>query len=452
MMLQATERRDRPMATVKITHLTEPGELFRHYPGQTEPQPCVLVLDLEDGDLSADFNPRVGAGSTRDVHFGVKQWIPIPCLTAECANRLLEEVAPIAQRILDGATVDYHNGDKHGFLNDAAAAAFEELAERCEAENFTPQETVGEWPVADWFAEGDESTIDDLDITVDTTDEELAAKAAGEVESARTAGEAGYNLLDLDNTIAYLTGLRDGLREEVRTELDEIVEQADELEAKRDEKICQIRAWGDSFRHIGKRAGISHTEVKRIVDEAAADAQKKVDLQDLVRQAVIDAVTGFTVTLRRPSDWNAPSSDWNWSEAATDQWIEQAGGAGLFPQVVSTEVDNDDRQAAIVEVKGIHFVLEVREDDIRAVERDPLERYHVIEIDGTQFVTGYTDVAPDFRGLSLCFDGVEEEQPADLDAAARYISEKTGTPVRMVEDDRLSAASGQNCWVPAAIA
>ena len=44
--------------TVKIISVENDTELFCHYARQSEPQRCFIALDLEDGQLWADYNAR----------------------------------------------------------------------------------------------------------------------------------------------------------------------------------------------------------------------------------------------------------------------------------------------------------------------------------------------------------------------------------------------------------
>src|SRR5689334_13481078 len=109
-------------------HEGDPAALHCHYPTQNDPQPCCLILDLEDGDLTATYNPNIDGGvTTREWNGIVRSW-SIPCLTAASANRLIDDVAPIAQRILDGATVEWDGSNHVGRLNADASEAAEELA------------------------------------------------------------------------------------------------------------------------------------------------------------------------------------------------------------------------------------------------------------------------------------------------------------------------------------
>jgi hypothetical protein len=77
----------------------------------------------------------------------------------------------------------------------------------------------------------------------------------------------------------------------------------------------------------------------------------------------------ITATIHRPSNDELYGSDWNWADEATKAWDRAARAAGLPVNIVSFEVPDVTRDAAIVEVDGAEYVLQVRDDEVRAVER-----------------------------------------------------------------------------------
>lgn len=251
---------------VTITRVTEPDELFCKYPGQFNVQPVYLELDTRTGKLSCSYNPNAGGGTTFDHFHRLILSTGIPCLTADAANALMDEVAPLAQRVIDGADEEWNGNNNVGVFTDDAMQAWEEIEHICDAwsADEDPSLTVSWWDVSDWFSEGDESTISSLGITADTTDEQLDAIATEQVEIARTNSVAGYAILDHDATVAYITELRDRLRQDARDELEEVAEQIAEMEARRDAGIRRLAAWGDSSRAIGAIVDLSHTRVQQI--------------------------------------------------------------------------------------------------------------------------------------------------------------------------------------------
>jgi hypothetical protein len=248
------------MTTVKITPMTEEDELFCHYSGQYNIQDAVLTLDLEDGELTAQYNPEIGTGIPASVYHGRTRWIPLPGpLTNEAANALLEEAAPLAQRILDGSDIDW-DGNNHVATLDADAHQAEEDLVELAGSYDDPSYLIGEVEAADWFSEGDEPA----GVTADSTDDELATIGAREAAAARTCG-AGVTIVA--GMVAYLTALRQEKREKVYAELARVRDQFAEIGERRDALVAQVRGWGvDSLRDIGEMAGLSHTHIKRLTE------------------------------------------------------------------------------------------------------------------------------------------------------------------------------------------
>jgi hypothetical protein len=93
----------------------DPLSLYAHYDGQQEPQPVYVSIDTRDGELTIDYDGTVGNGTTEAIYRGLVRCINVPVIpTAEAANRLLADVAPLAQAWLDAMASD---GD-HTCLSD----------------------------------------------------------------------------------------------------------------------------------------------------------------------------------------------------------------------------------------------------------------------------------------------------------------------------------------------
>ena len=90
----------------------EGKKLHHQYPGQTSPQPCYVELDCEAENLSADWNGELGNAVPLSVWHGHTRRWAIPALQAQAANSLLDEIAPLAQRVIDGYTSEW-DGNNH---------------------------------------------------------------------------------------------------------------------------------------------------------------------------------------------------------------------------------------------------------------------------------------------------------------------------------------------------
>lgn len=252
--------------TVTINRLTDPAELYHRYPREFAPQPVAICLDLETGRLYASW--RAGNGwSEAEWHGRTLAW-SIPPLTADAANGLLEEIAPLAQRIIDGASIDWDGHNHVGVLGDDAQAARDEI-ERLTDIDEHDMPTVGCEEAEEWCRACDEDPTDDHGLTADTPDDQLDDIAERLEEEIRQQSDG---VVVVYGAREYVESRRAELRQAVRDELVEIAEQLKELREQRDELIRRIHQWRvDSIRDIGDLAGVSHTQVRRIVRAKASD-------------------------------------------------------------------------------------------------------------------------------------------------------------------------------------
>src|SRR5690606_13339913 len=172
------EREEPPMPTVSVHPVSEPTALYCRYAGSHEPQPVYVALDLADGELYADY--RATDGTPGRVRLGqVRVW-EIPPLVAADANELLEHIAPLAPKIFDGSHIetDTRTGDPVGVLDDNAMAAEEEIRESIQRWCEGQPRVVEEIRARDWYSTCDDDPCEELGLTAETTDDELAQVAA----------------------------------------------------------------------------------------------------------------------------------------------------------------------------------------------------------------------------------------------------------------------------------
>lgn len=196
---------------VTIARVAGTYDLHQRYRGQDAAQPCHVQLACDTGTLSADFDGEIGSGvPTLVYHTRTLRW-RIPCLTADAANALLDEVLPIAERIVAGYSCEWDGHNHVGRFDADAEAAREEMHDLIDGRQFDEAALIEEWDAAEWFGgvgsrNAQRST---LGITAATTDEELDA-----IET-REDNAAGARII---------TGLRrhlDGLRDEAREDADD---------------------------------------------------------------------------------------------------------------------------------------------------------------------------------------------------------------------------------------
>lgn len=169
---------------------TNQAALWRHYSGQQEAQPVFLSLDLRDGEWTADYNPEIGGAVPSAVYYGKVLRFRLPIIpTTDAVNRVLAELAPLAQKLLDGDQ---------------------------DAENAIYEAIEGEWDdediVAVWPIEAIDVDAAEYGITADTADaqlEDIAAKILSDL-----ASNWGNKVAVCDGLTEYLTGLRDDFKGE----------------------------------------------------------------------------------------------------------------------------------------------------------------------------------------------------------------------------------------------
>ena len=195
--------------TVKIISVKDDTELFCHYARQSEPQRCFIALDLEDGQLWADYNAEIGSAVPEAVWNGRTLRFPAPCMTAAGMNRLMDEIAPLADRVLAGSEIEWDGNNHVGKLDEDAQDASDEIERICDELEPAPSETVTEWDACEFY----DAVKDELGVTADSTDAELEALAE-ELEEEDSIDEGTGGPMVLNGTLEFLQSIRDNLREE----------------------------------------------------------------------------------------------------------------------------------------------------------------------------------------------------------------------------------------------
>ncbi len=174
--------------SVTIRRVAGPHALYHKYPREIGPQPAYVQLDCEDGDLSADYSAEVGGNSMPESvwHERTLRWT-IPTLTDTAANRLMDELLPLARRIVAGYQTRWDgNNDVGTFTADARDAA-DAAASICD-DYGTEEDLVLVWYAEDWFeGDGRENGIEHVvekGLAHDSTDADIARILAEEVEEA----------------------------------------------------------------------------------------------------------------------------------------------------------------------------------------------------------------------------------------------------------------------------
>mgnify|MGYP003142997247 CR=1 FL=1 len=171
--------------------------LYAHFDGQTSPQDAYVELDLDSGNLSADYSPAYPWVPIRVFEGDVVRFDVDPHLTASEINALLDEIAPVAQEWIDARQGDELDSDTISYVIDAGF----KIQQLCEGR---VTESGGVWDAGDWAIS---LTPDDIGLRHDSTDadlDEIAKTLRGIAED-----DGPITLVSLDE---YLIDQREILR------------------------------------------------------------------------------------------------------------------------------------------------------------------------------------------------------------------------------------------------
>lgn len=261
------------MSTVRVIECTYADELHRHYDGQTEAQDCYIELDLREGTLLASYNAEVGNAVPFTVYHGFERRYGIPVLTGDAADRAMEEIRPLAERILADweEEWDERRGNMVARLGEDAQAAEEEIEEKLG--DFDESDMVTEWDI-NGATNGCE--VDEYGITADTTDERL-----DEIEATILKDLADVSASDVvvcHGLDTYLRELRDKLAEddpltpaELRAAREYLGLTGDHLAKRLGVNPRTLRSWEQGRDPIPGRIRPEIAELKAAADKAVAE-------------------------------------------------------------------------------------------------------------------------------------------------------------------------------------
>ncbi|MFI8944103.1 helix-turn-helix domain-containing protein [Streptomyces syringium] len=319
--------------SVRIIDCTEPAELYLHYDGQSEAQPAYIELDTQDGTLHADCNAEIGGAVPSSVYHGLHRRYGIPALTADAANRVMQEIAPLAERIIAGTEAEWDGNNTVAVLSDDALAAEEELEAHLGLpsqehgysdepnQGFDDGDLIAVWDI-DGATNGCE--VDEYDITADTTDDRLDEIEAEILRDLVGCGESGVAVCHgLDD---YLRELRDDLADEdpltaaeLRIAREQMGLTGDHLAKLLRVNPRTLRSWEAGRDEVPGRIRPEIAELKQATDKAVADLVASLDGED-------DAVL---ITFRNDEDYLAAhrGSQWNasWHRQVCARAAERAG-------------------------------------------------------------------------------------------------------------------------------
>lgn len=301
--------------SVNIIDCTASDELFRHYDGQSEQQPAYLELDLREGTLLADYDSEVGGAVPFSVYHGFERRYGIPTLTGDAANRVMREIAPLAERILGDWKEDWDGNNMRAYLGDDAQAAEAEI-EECLGlklgygddpnQGFDDSDLVVMWDI-DGAVNGQEAS--EYNITGDTTDARLDEIEQEILKDLAECGPAGVVVCHgLDG---YLRNVRDELAEdepltgaELRAARELLGITSDHLAKVIGVNPRTVRSWEQGRDAVPGRIRPELAEIKQAADAAVRHLVAGLGDDD-------DAV----ITYRTDEEYKAAHPSGNWSAA-----------------------------------------------------------------------------------------------------------------------------------------
>ena len=194
--------------TIKSLDESRPHQLFEQYAGQTKPQRAYIALDLRDGTMTAGYNPEIGNAIPMDVWQGlIRRWY-MPPFAAETANRIMQDMAELAQRVLDGAEIlwDGNGSNMIGRLTDDAQAAVKEIGQELDLSAVDDEDDICFDPMlgGDWFGDALRQ-----DVRATTTDADLEQMVDDAIYETRQNAPAA--VINRDEVLELYKEHRDGL-------------------------------------------------------------------------------------------------------------------------------------------------------------------------------------------------------------------------------------------------
>ncbi|MFI1312773.1 hypothetical protein ACH4TS_21915 [Streptomyces albidoflavus] len=196
---------------VTISYCSSSTELFRQYNGQHEAQPAYIELDLESETLLASYDAEVGNAVPFSVYHGFERRYTIPVLTDEGVNQLMEQLVPLANRVVADWERHWDGNNFVARLGEDAIAAEQELKEliSADATDYPADSVVAAWDI-DGATNGHE--VEEFGITAQTTDARIDEIEKEILAGLAECGEASVAVCDGLNS--HLRTLRDELRED----------------------------------------------------------------------------------------------------------------------------------------------------------------------------------------------------------------------------------------------
>lgn len=193
---------------MKVESIEKFDELYYRFTERSAPQPGHVVLDPENSVLwvQCDLTAGPGGRAPLEAMGGQRRRYPLweeAPPTGRAANALLEQLAPLATRMVAGWRVERRQGIRVGVLDEDAERAEEELEEEVSriSSSWQEEDLVASLEAGQWF----ESSPPEVKTT--SSDEELVALRD------QFEGEALEKGIILEGVLRFLQELRKELRQ-----------------------------------------------------------------------------------------------------------------------------------------------------------------------------------------------------------------------------------------------
>jgi hypothetical protein len=144
--------KNRKKVAVVFAGEDEKAPLYLRYVNQTNPQPAYVKLDCDRAELNAVSDGLIGGGmEVEEYHKRTLRWDVCNNLTGSAVVELLDEIAPLAQRVVNGYSSVWDGHNHVGRYTDDAAEAAAEIEKMCDESRYL--ETVEVWDSAEAWVE-----------------------------------------------------------------------------------------------------------------------------------------------------------------------------------------------------------------------------------------------------------------------------------------------------------
>ena len=193
--------------SIQIVKAERDTELF--FEMESGAAPTYLDVDLPGREVSVGYH--ADSGTPGRVWNGYTRRYDIPLLTADAANRLMEKIAPLAERMCNDWRENIGRGGRAeaALGADGRAAEAELIATLPDENTVDPADKIDAWDAANLFV-GNEA--EEYGITANTTDQQLEQIATQMLDEVRHNSASG--VIVAPGLTEYLRDLRAEMAEQ----------------------------------------------------------------------------------------------------------------------------------------------------------------------------------------------------------------------------------------------